>query len=172
MNSIINTFKKREKYWFDKIAPFLGEETVQILKIGNGFGYMSEMISGIQPLLKILDINIYKETINKDKVQLYDGRNIPFEDNSFNISILNLTLHHIPNNLEYFKEVVRVTKNKIILVEETYDNLLQKIHLIFRDWFVNYKAGRSSRLFWSSYFSKKMIKQLISKNNLVLTYRY
>ena len=58
MNSIINTFKKREKYWFDKIVPFLGEETVQILKIGNGFGYMSEMISGIQPLLKILDIII------------------------------------------------------------------------------------------------------------------
>src|SRR3989344_4653357 len=110
MNSIINTFKKREKYWFDKIVPFLGEETVQILKIGNGFGYMSEMISGIQPLLKILDINIYKETINKDKVQLYDGCNIPFKDNSFNISILNLTLHHIPNNFEYFKEVVRVKK--------------------------------------------------------------
>ena len=172
MNSIINIFKKREKYWFDKIAPFLGEETVQILKIGNGFGYMSEMISDIQPLVKILDINIYKETINKDKVQLYNGRNIPFEDNSFNISILNLTLHHIPNNLEYFKEVVRVTKNRIILVEETYDNLLQKVHLIFRDWFVNYKAGRSSRLFWSSYFSKKMIEQLISENNLVLTYRY
>jgi isopentenyldiphosphate isomerase len=133
---------------------------------------MSEMISDIRPLLKILDINIYEETINKDKVQLYDGSNIPFENNSFDISILNLTLHHIPNNLKYFKEVLRVTKNRIILIEETYDNLLQKIHLIFRDWLVNYRAGRSSRLFWNSYFSKKKIKQLILENDLVLTHRY
>lgn len=113
------------------------------------------MISENHSSLKILDTNIYKETINKDKVQLYNGYRIPFEDKSFDISILNLTLHHIPSNLEYFKEVVRVTKSRIILVEETYNNILQKVHLIFRDWFVNYNAGRSSRLFWSSYFSKK-----------------
>lgn len=33
MKTIINSFKKREKYWFDKIAPFLGDETVKYLKL-------------------------------------------------------------------------------------------------------------------------------------------
>ncbi len=39
---------------------------------------------------------------------------IPFKDKAFDVSILNLTLHHIPNNFKYFEEVVRVTDKKII----------------------------------------------------------
>ena len=172
MKKLVDKFKKREKYWFDKIKPFLGDENTNILKIGNGFGYMSEMIKQNHSKLTILDICIYPDMINKDSVCLYEGSHIPYNDESFYISVINQTLHHIPKSTKYFKEILRVTEKRIVLVETTYENIFQKIHLVWRDWYVNYKAGRSCKIYWNSYFSKEKITKLIEKDNLTLVYNY
>ncbi len=172
MEKLADKFKKREKYWFDKIYPFLGDEKKNILKIGNGFGYMSEMVKEFNPRLTILDICIYPETINKNSVQLYSGDRIPYDDNFFYTSMINQTLHHIPKSTEYFKEILRTTEKRIILIEETYENIFQKIHLVWRDWYVNYRAGRPCKIYWNSYFSKEKMAKLIGENNLNLVHNY
>ena len=121
--------------------------------------------------LSVLDIKTYPLTINKDVVQIYDGLTIPYPDKSFDTAIIVFTLHHIPQSRKYFQEIMRVTKKRIIILEETYDNIFQKLHLYYRDWLINKKAEQSCGLHWKSYFSRKELNRLIKSNKLIEIYR-
>lgn len=160
----------QSKFWFEKYSKYIPTE--RTLKIGNGLGYVSELIRPLAKELTILDVEIFSETVNKNQVQIYDGYPIPYPDKSFDTTILIYTLHHIPNNIRYFQEIMRVTNKRIILLEETFNNIFQKIHLYYRDWRINKKAGQTCKLFWDSYFSRKELNKLIKKENLVEVYRY
>ncbi len=159
-----NYIEQQENDWFEKFSPYI--EKGNTLKIGNGLGHSSELIRPYTQNFTILDVQTFPLTINADKVQIYDGINISYPDKSFDTSICIFTLHHIPNNRSYFKEIIRVTKKRIILLEETYDNVFQKLHLYLRDWIVNSNAGQSSDLHWKSYFPRKELNELIKENNL------
>lgn len=154
--------------WFDKLSPFILNK--KTLKIGNGYGRFSEMIRPLTEDLTVLDIELSPMAINKDKVKIYNGFPIPFPDKSFNTSIVLLTLHHIPQNIDFLKDIIRVTKGRIIILEETYDNFFQKIHLYVRDYFVNKFAKNSVKLYWKSYFSRKKIREIIKEFNLKEVY--
>ena len=165
MNTYSQLFKEREQMWFEKIKPFLPTLPSKILKIGNGFGHLSEMVRAINSDTTILEIALHTDTVNAEYVQIYDGNTIPANNKSFDTTILNLTLHHVKNSKTYFvNEILRVTKQRVILVEETYDNLFQKMHLVFRDWWFNLKANQPCPIHWNSYFSRNEI-DLIAKNN-------
>lgn len=160
----------QEKWWLEKFASFIPRS--KVLKIGNGLGNLSESIRPFTQELTILDTEVSPKTINKDHVQLYSGYPIPYPNKSFDTTIIVFTLHHIPQSSLYFKEVLRVTDKRIILLEETYDNVFQKIHLYFRDWLVNKKAGQPVKLYWYSYFSRKRIRELIQESGLNVTYAF
>jgi hypothetical protein len=161
--------QKQEQAWFEEFSPFiLPGET---LKIGNGLGHLSEQIRQVAKELTIIDVQTFPHTVNKDAVLIYPGYPIPFADKAFQTSILVFTLHHIPSNKEFFKEIVRVTEKRIILVEETYDNIFQKLHLYFRDWKVNRTAGQFSKLHWNSYFRRKGIDNLAKDMGLKEAHR-
>lgn len=154
----------QERWWLGKFSPFI--QKVKVLKIGNGLGHLSELIRPLAEELTILDIETYPKTINKNQVQLYSGYPIPYPDKSFDTTIIIFTLHHIPQSTAYFKEVLRVTNKRIILLEETYDNVFQKAHLYLRDWLINRKAGQPVKLYWTSYFSRKKIRKLFKEAKL------
>ena len=65
-----------------------------------------------------LDITRYPEYPPEIKREIYDGVQIPFENKSFDISLLFYTLHHTDDPLRLFSEAVRVTKRRILLIEE------------------------------------------------------
>lgn len=160
----------QEKAWFQKFSPFIPNG--KILKIGNGLGHLSEMIRPTASDLTILDITTYEETINKELVHIYSGYPIPYADKTFDTAIVVFTLHHIPNSRIFFDEILRVTKNRVIIIEETYTNIFNKLHLYYRDWIVNKKANQPCKLYWNSYFSHKKINKIISDKNLKETYRF
>ncbi|MCA9355189.1 hypothetical protein KC865_01400 [Candidatus Kaiserbacteria bacterium] len=164
-------FKKREQQWFERIKPFLFDGNADILKIGNGFGHLSEMIRGFSKSLKIYEIAVYENTVNKSEVILYDGKYLRLPEKSVDVTVFNLSFHHIPKNKEYLKNVVSLTKNRIIFVEETYDNLFQKAHLVWRDWYLNRKAGTPCRVFWRSYLKRSEVKDFFSDVGLEMIHR-
>ena len=133
-------FRNKEQAFFESVKEFI-KPTDSVLKIGNGFGYLSTFIEEYVSELKILEIHIFEKTINKDNVILYDGKTIPFVDKSFDIAIFNLVFHHIPQNREYLAQTIQKTKRTVILYEQTYDTIFQKIQLVWRDWYINKKAG-------------------------------
>lgn len=171
LNSYSQLFKEREEKWFHKMTPFLYDGTADILKIGNGFGHLTEMIRSYSKALNVLEVVVYPDTINKDKVTLYDGKAIPFTGKVFDVSIFNLSLHHIPENQEYLKQVIKLTKKRIILIEETYDNVFQKIHLVWRDWYFNKKAGQPCKIYWGSYYKRGDVERVATKLGLKVVHR-
>jgi ubiquinone/menaquinone biosynthesis C-methylase UbiE len=164
-----NYIKTQEQSWLDIFSMYIPKE--KTLKIGNGFGHLSELVRPLTKELSVLDIQTYPLTINKDAVQIYDGLIIPYPDKSFDTAIIVFTLHHIPESREYFQEIMRVTKKRIIVLEETYDNIFQKLYLYYRDWLVNKNAEQSCDLHYKSYFSRKELNGLIKSNNLIEIYR-
>ena len=160
---------KHERFWFEQLVGFLLPG--RTLKIGNGLGHLSEAIRTRVSQLDILDICLFPQTINKDKVKLYGGSRIPYPDNFFESVIIVFTLHHIPDSSDYFKEMLRVTRTRIILTEETFDSVPQKMHLYYRDWYYNRVLRQTCPLYWNSYFSRKKLDQLIAGCGLQQTHR-
>lgn len=171
MNTYSQLFKQRESVWFERIKPWLFSKSDKVLKIGNGFGYLSEMIRSKVSILDIYEISLYEHTINKNKVTLYDGVTINLEPKSRDIALFNLVLHHIPNNKKFLSEIIKITDKRIILIEETYDNIFQKIHLVWRDWYLNKIAGQPCDIHWNSYFKRDELEKIMSELGLTVVYR-
>lgn len=53
----------------------------------------------------------YNEAVESGKIVLYDGINIPFDDNEFNLVTIISVLHHVIDIEHFMQEVCRVAKN-------------------------------------------------------------
>ena len=59
----------------------------------------------------------------------FDGQKLPYDSSYFDAVLLAFVLHHIPNEkkITLLKEVMRVTKGVIIILEDTPRNILDVI---------------------------------------------
>lgn len=163
-------FANKEKKLLSDILPFL-KRSDRVLKVGNGFGYLSTYISPHVSAIEIYELAIFKDTINKSNVHIYDGKKLPVDDKSFDVAIFNLVFHHIPNNMEYMKHVISKTKRSIVLQEQTYDNIFQKIQLVWRDLYINLRAGTPCKIYWRSYLKRKNVEAEFTELGLKLAHR-
>ena len=138
----------------------------RLLKVGYGFGYSPSFIKLYNKDITSVDIVVNRDGINPQDVVVYDGKSLPFQDNSFDTVICTYTLHHISNPEFAFSEIARVSKKTIVIVEETYDNLFQKVSTVINCWLVNKKAAQKVEIILGSYFSRKSIRNLFRKLNL------
>lgn len=151
-------------FWFKKYK----EEILsgKILKVGYGLGFVSYFISLFNKNVTNLDIVINPDSLDIDDIKIYDGKVIPFPEKYFDTVICTYTLHHTKSPESIFKDLCRVSSSKIIVIEETYKNLLQKYQLIFFCWFVNKRAGQKVDIIWSSYLSSNRFSRLFDLEKL------
>ncbi len=119
----------------------------KVLDFGCGNMFTSKEILNIQPDLSITGIDVIKdqnldEEFFQDKrldFKLLTTKEIPFEDNSFDISFALAVLHHTEEPEYYLSELKRITKptGSIILIEEMYINQIDKIWISSQDWLLN-----------------------------------
>ena len=62
--------------------------------------------------------------------KIIDGKNLPFDDNSFDVTLINYVLHHSQNPERLLKEAKRVSK-KIIIFEDLPEGILSKLRCKF-----------------------------------------
>ncbi len=107
----------------------------RILDLGGGWGFYAE------PLKKRGHEHLVLDVVNpgyqKGPVVLYDGFKIPFPDQSFDVTILVTMLHHVPDPQALFKEVRRVTRQKVVVVEDLYRHAAGRFWTICRDRILN-----------------------------------
>lgn len=101
---------------------------VQILDVGTGTAQIPIEICKHNSALKITAIDLAESMLSlgnnniknaglQDLITLakVDSKKMPYTDESFDQVISNSIIHHIPNPLECFKEMIRVTKKEGLL---------------------------------------------------------
>lgn len=172
MSSTIVHFKNRyqefiynnQMKWYEEYKETVG--TGKILVVGHGLGYTMEIISKENSDIIGLDINLEEDALQKEKVVIYDGGVIPFPDNYFDVTVVTYTLHHANNPEELFREIARVSGEKMVVLEETYQSFFQKLDLIFYCWYFNRKAGQKVSVIWKSYLSHTRLLSFFAKEGL------
>jgi SAM-dependent methyltransferase len=110
-------------------------ERSRILDLGGGWGFYAE------PLKKRGHEHLVLDVVNpgyqKAPLVLYDGFRVPFSDRSFDTTILITMLHHVPDPQALFKEVRRVTRQKVVVVEDLYHHAVGRFWTICRDRLLN-----------------------------------
>lgn len=118
----------------DRILPLL-ENDRHVLDVGTGTGALSLLLLAEGKQLTSIDV-VDKSDFEEVVPQLYNGRDLPFEDGSFEVVQLITVLHHIPDPDRVLVEALRVGK-KVIVMEDIYTNLVQKYLTWFVDSLVN-----------------------------------
>lgn len=97
----------------------------RLLDVGSGKGIIGlEMHKHVKEIhgLEYLESNLseaerFKREISADNVyfQQGDGRKLPFPDNSFDMVVCSQVLEHIENPEEAVREIMRVSKHKVLI---------------------------------------------------------
>lgn len=118
-----------------RIASHLSKEE-KILDIGTGNGGLCRALR--QEGFDITPVDVQDQSFFHD-VQpiLYDGATLPFPDRSFDTSLLITVLHHTAHPEEVLAEATRVTRKRLVIMEDVYSNPFQKHLTFFTDSLVN-----------------------------------
>ena len=95
-----------------------------LLEIGSGGGHIAMLLveKGFRVTpLDVTDLSAFKEMIPI----LYNGKNIPFPNSSFDVATLITVLNHVPEPEIVLEEAIRVAPI-VIVVEDTYTSPTQK----------------------------------------------
>lgn len=98
----------------------------KVLDVGAGGGWLAQEIKERKKAeVILLDVFDFNQTGLKNVI--YDGKKIPFADNSFDAAIVIYILHHADNQKQILEEIKRVVKDKIIIMEDVYSSYSGKI---------------------------------------------
>lgn len=150
--SLYKKLTQKRSIKFARYLAALMPDQGKVLDFGCGNMFTSREILKLKPGLHITGMDVIKDQ-NFDDLFLKDQRiafellttkELPFQDNHFDVSFALAVMHHTDDPEYYLSELKRVTKpsGSIILIEEMYINLLDKIYISSQDWILNkMKAG-------------------------------
>lgn len=139
-----------------RIKPLLADHQ-QILDIGTGTGALAFQLQEGKWNVTAVDV-VDKSFFPTIEPELYNGRDLPYQDNSFEVVQLITVLHHIPDPDRVLQEALRVGR-KVIVMEDIYTNPLQKYLTWFTDSLVNkefwgHPHTNRTDIEWKETFSK------------------
>jgi ubiquinone/menaquinone biosynthesis C-methylase UbiE len=115
----------REETIVQNLKPLLADKP-RVLEIGAGNGLVAQQLqnaTGAQfTLLDVVDYNA-----SGLPMQLYDGRSVPFEDDSFDLALMVFVLHHNPDPRPVMREALRVARQGVLVVENDTRGMLKKV---------------------------------------------
>ena len=112
------------------------EERENIVDIGGGGGWISQELQKRKHTKNlILDVTNLNQT--DLPLVIYDGKNMPFADNTFDSAFLICVLHHCSDPERVLKEAKRIVKNKIIIIENIAKNPIGRFVLCCKDAVLN-----------------------------------
>jgi len=105
-----------------------------ILDVGSGIGLVAELISQ-KTGAHVVCLDVTQDNHALRKPIFFDGKSMPFYDEAFTVCICCFVLHHVPFQKELLEEMKRVTKSRIIIledvVENTTDRFLAFLHKVY-----------------------------------------
>lgn len=107
----------REAPFVRHLKPYLPAQG-QLIDIGCASGKMAEYIQK-QTGLDITLLDVVDHNESHLPLQTYDGHKIPFKTNQFDVSLLVFVLHHATDPIQLLAETRRITRQRLIVIEDT-----------------------------------------------------
>ena len=141
----------------------------RVLDVGCNDGYLAMLLMQTRPDLKIegVDIQNHKKSLIPRKI--YDGKNLPYKDNSFDTVMAIDVLHHIPGEIKsLLAEMKRVSKSNMLIKDHMANNWRGNFWLSITDWFANVQFGIRCTF---NFLSEKEWQKLFRELNLMVSDR-
>lgn len=174
--SLVNLFKnisKKSTDWKTNILSEYFKDKEKILDFGCGDLSLSKSLKKIYPFLEItgVDVTNFPKRSKNIKFIIYDGKTLPFKNNSFDTVIAFYVFHHSENAFSSFEECVRVAKYRIIFIESVYRYRFELPFMKMMDWIYNKVKPESIPLSyqffsygnWIKVFAKHQLRIVSSK---------
>lgn len=161
----MNIVKKSIGWKVNILLPYL-KKSENVLDFGCGDLSLSESLKAVLPTLQITGVDVadFKNKNKNIKFILYDGKRLPFGNNSFDVVISFYVFHHCDDAVAAFEECLRVGK-RVIIVESVYRHPLEIPFMKFMDWIYNRFKSESVSLSYQ-FFSHKDWMRIFSENKL------
>jgi ubiquinone/menaquinone biosynthesis C-methylase UbiE len=119
------------------VAPFLVGK--RLLDLGAGEAYVAVAVRRLTEMwVCAVDVGPYRRL--PAPYVIYDGKRLPFNDASFDTSLISLVLHHCADPEGVLDEALRVTARRLLILESVYRNRLERICLAYLDdWLSQYR---------------------------------
>jgi len=153
--------KRREDVIARSITSVLPKSATSMLDIGCGDGIISTYLLADRPDMKLEGAEGLERPNCKIKCTVFDGKTLPFPDNSFDAVMMNDVLHHVDDVEAMLGEAMRVSRQYVVIKDHTWSNKLDVLILKFMDWVGNRAYGvrlpynYKQKTFWTRAFGSK-----------------
>ncbi len=133
------------------------------LDVGCGNGMISKLLMDLRNDVSIIGVDTLLRPETYIPVLQYNGKDLPFDDNSFSAVLLVDVLHHALNPIQVLNECARVCSGKIHVKDHFSESRYDDVILKFLDWVGNRHHGV---ILPYNYFSRIEWEAMLVKNNL------
>ena len=123
----------------EAIVPFLVGR--RLLDLGAGEGHVTAALQRRRHIWACaVDIGPFQRM--PVPYLIYDGTRLPFDDATFDTTLMSLALHHCADPEAVLDEAMRVTASRLIILESVYRNRYERFCLERLDgWLTRYRHG-------------------------------
>jgi ubiquinone/menaquinone biosynthesis C-methylase UbiE len=133
-------FGRRIEVLAKTLADFI-PENARVLDIGCGSGTLAVAVMKLRPDVTIEGIDVLVRPDTDIPVTEYDGENIPWPDDHFDIALFVDVLHHTEAPARVLAEAKRVSKRGIVIKDHLREGAFAEVTLRFMDWVGNAQHG-------------------------------
>lgn len=108
-----------------------------VLDLGAGDGSIAAAVMAVRPDLKFSGVDVMLRPVRRIEVALYDGKRLPFADQSFDYVTIIDVLHHTEDPAEVLAEAARVARLGVVVKDHRREGLLAGPTLRLMDWVGN-----------------------------------
>lgn len=123
------------------LSGFIGPEPLQLLDVGCGSGEVAECLQQRLPQLQVQGVDVLVRPNPRISVLPFDGRKLPFADDSFDYCLLVDVLHHTEDPQGLMKECLRVARIGVVVKDHLCENPWDRFRLRFMDFVGNWGHG-------------------------------
>jgi ubiquinone/menaquinone biosynthesis C-methylase UbiE len=141
-----------------------------VLDLGCGDLLVADSIQR-KKSVKITGIDVINTNLTELPLKIYNGRRIPFEDKSFDKTYVSFVFHHTDGIESLLKECIRVTRKRVVILEDVYENKVDLLITKILDYTNKFSASRYMKIpfnfktekEWMKLFSKLKVKDVKSQ---------